>query len=275
MPACHEHESCDERRRRRWGKLCSRLRCAVFAAASLDQHMPIRASAQGLCIYRLREHHHHLSPSAASPPPSRSSNHSRIPPLSTPRPPSASARPRRAQCQRRQSASDTNPLGTWDARHSRSSSRAARSKPWLPLHSAVPRASHRKPNPPPVPPNPYHASEPTAWSSPRHDWNSVSHNINTSHAAGPADAPAACALASTTPCHTTQHPPPRARLIRRRPRLLRAAHWYSQSRTSASRPSPSPQPKRRAACQTSQHERCTNHYRNWRNTYPPATILAS
>lgn len=70
-------------------------------------------------------------------------------------------------------------------------------------------------------PNPYHASEPTAWSSPRHDWYRVSHNLHEQHAAGPAHAPAApiiaCAFAKNTPYHTSHRPPTRARLIRRRP----------------------------------------------------------
>jgi len=68
-------------------------------------------------------------------------------------------------------------------------------------------------------PIPTHASEPTAWSSPRHDWYRVSHNRNEQqHAQGPAHAPAApiiCALASPTPYHTSPPPAPtRARLIR-------------------------------------------------------------
>jgi hypothetical protein len=51
------------------------------------------------------------------------------------------------------------------------------------FHSRVPRK-----------PNKLYAQhprdDPTAWFLPRHDWYLVSHNIHSSHAAGPADAPA-------------------------------------------------------------------------------------
>ena len=95
-------------------------------------------------------------------------------------------------------------------------------------------------------PNPYHASEPTAWLSPRHDWYRVSHSIHYSNAAGPAHAPAApiaCALASTAKYHASSRPPPRARLIRRRPRHLHHIHWPPACCTS-----PATAPLRRRLC---------------------------
>jgi hypothetical protein len=130
-------------------------------------------------------------------------------------------------------------------------------------------------------PNPYHASEPTAWSSPRHDWYRVSHNLHEQHAAGPAHAPAApiiaCALAKNTPYHTSHRPPTRARLIRRRPRHLRDIHWPPARCTSPAtaplrRPLFAPTSVGNLLGETEKkprRERCTNHYRQSRDTHLP------
>ena len=130
-------------------------------------------------------------------------------------------------------------------------------------------------------PIPTHASIPTAWSSPRHDWYRVSHNLHEQHAAGPADAPAApiiaCALASPTPYHPSNRPPPRARLIRRRlwylcrpsRHPLAACSLHLASDRTAALPS-----LRRPAWgkkqKTPRRKRCTNHYRHSRDTRLPA-----
>jgi hypothetical protein len=137
-----------------------------------------------------------------------------------------------------------------------------------------PIPTHSRPAPPRIPgprasqaPINYHASEPAIWSPSRHDWYRVSHNINTSHAAAPADAPAApiaCALASTLPYHTTLRPPPRARLIYRRPHLLRAAHWHPARRTVSTSALLRRIDKRGEALDSNS---CTNHSGHWRATH--------
>lgn len=132
-------------------------------------------------------------------------------------------------------------------------------------------------------PNPYHASEPTAWSSPRHDWYRVSHNLHEQHAAGPAHAPAApiiaCAFAKNTPYHTSHRPPTRARLIRRRPPApsrhpLAARSLHLASDSTAAPPSlcavaPTSVGKKQ---KKARRERCTNHYRQSRDTHLPALL---
>lgn len=133
-------------------------------------------------------------------------------------------------------------------------------------------------------PIPTHASEPTAWSSPRHDWYRVSHNRNEQqHARGPAHAPAApivCALALPTPYHTSPPPAPtRARLTRRPPPApsrhpLAARSLHLASDSTAAPPSLRFAPTQRGeetetGWKKPLRERCTNHYRLSRDTHLP------
>lgn len=126
-----------------------------------------------------------------------------------------------------------------------------------------------------------HPPNPPQW-SPRHDWDPVSHN--TKHSANalplaPPDAPAlpaACAFASTTPCHTSPTPRPRARLICRRPHRPSNTHWQRARRarcTSAAPRTAPPAVSWRKAWGKRRLVRCTNHYRLWRCTHPAAVFL--
>lgn len=126
-----------------------------------------------------------------------------------------------------------------------------------------------------------HPPLPPQW-SPRHDWDPVSHTSKHSANAlplAPPDAPAlpaACAFASTTPCHTSPHPRPRAWLICRRPHRHADTHWQRARRarrTSAAPRTAPPAVSRRKAWGKRRLVRCTNHYRLTRYTHTAAVFL--
>lgn len=126
-----------------------------------------------------------------------------------------------------------------------------------------------------------HPLNPPQW-SPRHDWDPVSHTSTHSANAlplAPPDAPAlpaACAFASTTPCHTSAHPRPRARLICRRPHRHPDTHWQRARRaccTSAAPRTAPPAVSRRKAWGKRRLVRCTNRYRLTRCTHTAAVFL--